>query len=140
MQALTLKPGIQELIDSWHKAKDVEKTWNEYRVQIENTIAQHYEPEFAEIKAQLAQATQLSESVKIGDLKISLGRTLKIEQAQAALFCAQYPELLNVVLKYEYKPANSGSLLGAMFADGKLGEEISKIVEIKDSKPSFSKA
>lgn len=140
MQALVLKPGIQDLINLWHKAKESEKTWQDYRGQLEATICAHYEQELAEIKAALAQSTQLSESVKIADLKISVGRTLKVEQTQAALFCSAHPELINVVLKYEYKPSNSSALLGAMFAEGKLGEEVSKLVEIKDSKPSFSKA
>lgn len=140
MQTLTLKPGIDEMINLWHRSKETEKTWQDYRGQLEATIVAHYEQELAEIKAALAQSTQLSESVKIADLKISIGRTLKIEQATAATFCAAHPELIGIVLKYKFEAANSASLLGAMFAEGKLGEEVSKIVEIKDSKPSFSKA
>ena len=140
MQALLIKPGVQDLINAWLSAKETEKTWSEYRLQVENALLAHYEQEIGEIKAGLAQATQLTETVKVGELKIALGRTLKIEQTQAALFCSAHPELINIVLRYEYKAANSSSLLGAMFAEGKLGEEVSKIVEIKDSKPSFSKA
>lgn len=140
MQTLTLKPGIDEIINLWHKSKESEKSWQDYRGQLEAAICTHYDAEFSEIRAALAQSTQLSESVKIGDIKVSIGRTLKIEQATAAAFCAAHPELIGVVLKYKFEPANSSSLLGAMFAEGRLGEEVSKIVELKDSKPSFSKA
>lgn len=140
MQTLTLKPGIDEILNLWHRSKESEKTWIEYRGQLEATIIAHYEQEIGEIKAALAQSTQLSESVKIGDIKIAVGRTLKVEQVQAALFCAAHPELINVVLKYKFEPANSASLLGALFAEGALGQEVSKIVEVKDSRPSFSKA
>lgn len=140
VQALPVKPGVQELIDLWHKSKETEKAWQEYRGQLEEAISKHYETEFLEVRAALAQSTQLSESAKIGDLKVSLGRTMKIEQAAAAGFCAAHPELIGVVLKYKFEAANSSSLLGAMFADGALGEQVSKIVELKDSKPSFSKA
>lgn len=140
MQALTIKPGVEELIALWHRSKETEKTWNDYRLQVEATILAHYEQEISEIRSQLKQSTQLSESVKLGSLKIALGRTMKISQAEAALFCAQHPELINVLLKYEFKPQNSSSLLGAMHADGKLGEEVTKLAELSDSKPSFSKA
>ena len=140
MQILPVKPGVQELIALWEKAKETEKTWNDYRLQVEATILAHYEQEINEIRSQLKQSTQLSESVKLGSLKIALGRTMKISQAEAALFCVAHPELVNIILKYEYKSANSGAVLGTMHAEGPLGSEVTKLVEINDSKPSFSKA
>ncbi len=140
MQVLPVKPGVQELISLWEKAKDTERTWNEYRLQVEAAILTHYEQELGEIRSQLKQSVQLSETVKLGSLKIAIGRTLKVSQAEAALFCAEFPELINVLLKYEFKQANSSSLLGAMHAEGKLGEKVSKLAELSDSKPSFSKA
>jgi uncharacterized protein (UPF0212 family) len=140
MQVLTIKTGIQELIDAWTKAKETEKTWQEYRLQVEAAILAQYEQEIEAVRAQLSQSTQLSETVKLGVLKIALGRTLKVSQAEAALFCVAHPELVNIIMKYEYKPANSAAVLGAMHAEGQLGSEVTKLVEISDSKPSFSKA
>lgn len=140
MKTLTLKPGIDEIIKSWHAAKETERTWQEYRRQLEEVIASHYEQEFNEVRAQLAQSVQLSETVKLADLKVSVGRTMAIEQTQAAMFCSAHPELLGVILRYEFKPVNSSSVLGAAHAEGALGQEVTKMIEIKDSKLSFSKA
>jgi hypothetical protein len=141
MSVFVLKPGVRDLIDGWHRAKEVEKTWQEYRLKCEEAILAQYPDELAELKGQLKQGTSLSQTVKLGDLKVSVGRTLKISQAEAAIFCMNHPELVNVLLKYEYKPANSAALLGAMHHDGKLGEEVNALIEsLNDSKPSFSKA
>ncbi len=140
MQLLTVKPGVEELIALWEKAKETEKTWSDYRLQVEATILAHYEQEINEIRSQLKQSSQLSESVRLGSLKIELGRTIKISQAEAALFCVAHPELVNIILKYEYKPASSKAVLGAIHGEGLLGSEVEKLVEIRDSKPSFGKA
>ena len=140
MKALITKPGVDQLISGWHSAKEAEKSWAEHRRQIEVMIAEQYGVEVSEVTALLEQGTALSETLKVADLKISVGRTLSIEQAGAALFCAANPALVNVLFKFTYAAANSAAVLGAMHQDGPLGEEIRKIVEIKPSKPSFSKA
>jgi hypothetical protein len=59
MQALITKPGVQELLDAWLKAKETERTWAEYRLQVEQAILAQYSDEVEAIRAQLKQSTQL---------------------------------------------------------------------------------
>jgi hypothetical protein len=131
--------GTAELTALWHKAKEAELAWQAHRRELEARIVELNKDQIEEVKEALAADRVLSRSVGLDGLVLKVARDLEIDQAQAALFATQYPQLMTIVLKSEFKPVARGVLGALAKPETQLGQEVAEMVSFKESRVSFSK-
>ena len=140
MKNIAPKAGTAELVALWITAKDAELAWQAHRRELEARIAELNKDAIEEVKETLAADRVLSRSVGLDGLVLKVARDLEIDQAQAALFATQYPQLMTIVLKSEYKPVARGVLGALAKPETELGREVAEMVSFKESRVSFSKS
>jgi len=140
MKTITPHAGTAELVALWIKAKDAELAWQAHRREIEARILELNKDEIEEVKASLTTDRVLSRTVALDTLELRIARDLELDQAEAALFAAQYPSLMTIVLKSEYRPVARGVLGALAKPDTELGREVGQLVSFKEARVSFSKS
>lgn len=139
MKTILPSAGTADLIALWVTAKDAELAWQAHRRELEARIVELNKDQIEEIKLTLEADRVLSRSVGLDGLVLKVERGLDLDQAQAALFAAQYPSLMNIVMKMEYKPVSRGVLGALAKPETQLGQEVAELVSFKESRISFSK-
>lgn len=140
MKTLSPVAGTRELVELWTKAKEAETAWVNHRREVEARILDLNKAEIDSVKQSLESDRKLSSSVKLGELELRVAREIELDQAEAALFAAQYPSLVTIVLKMDYKPVARGVLSTIAKSETELGREVAAMVTFRESKVSFSKA
>ena len=138
MKTVTPTPEMQQLIDAWYQAKEVEKNWAEYRRNVEDEIFKLNPELIASLESALDNSTSLSQSAQIGTLKVEAKREIILDQDQTAHIIAAHPDLWLSLFKAAYSVVSSRALFAVMGAQSPVAEAVKGLVSFKKSRPYFS--
>lgn len=138
----TINPSAEtgDLLALWIKAKDAELAWQTHRRELEAAIIERNAAAFDALKVELEQDKVLSRKVQFGELVVTAGRDLDIDQVQAAILSSQYPQLVNVALKSEYKPVARHFLPLLAKPETEIGQRVAEMTTFKPTRLSFAKS
>lgn len=140
MKTVTPTPEMQQLIDAWYQAKEVEKNWAEYRRNVEDEIFKLNPELIASLDSALDNSTSLSQSAQIGSLKVEAKREVVLDQDATAHIIAAHPDLWLSLFKATYSTVSSRALFAVMSAQSPVAEAVKGLVSFKKSRPYFSVA
>lgn len=140
MKTITTTPELQQLIDAWYQAKEVEKNWSEYRRQVEDQILQANPELIASLDSALDSSTSLSQAALIGSLKVETKREVVLDQDATAHVIAAHPDLWLSLFKATYSTVSSRALFAVMSAGSPVATAVKELVTFKKSRPYFSVA
>ncbi len=138
MKTVPVTPELQQLLDAWHQAKEVERSWAEYRRQVEDQILAANPELIASLDSALDSSTALSQSAQIGSLKVEAKREAVLDQNQTAHVIAAHPDLWLSLFKATYSVVSSRALFAVMGAQSPVAEAVKGLVSFKKSRPYFS--
>lgn len=138
MNNLYVDPTAQALIEKWKEAKANEAGWNAVRKEAEAALVEQYRTDFERLVDDLNKTTSLTTTIALGDLEVTVGNGLEIDQAAAAEFLRAHPAMLGVLLKAEYKPTSSAVVIGKLHMKDAVGNALAKVATFKDKTPGFA--
>lgn len=140
MITLPADKHANDLIASWNEAKQNEKGWAVVRQEAEVALVEHYKESIDAAVLALVGTTSLTTTLGIGDeMKVTVGREMKVDQVSAVEFLTANPIYLGLLLRSEFKPVTN-MILARLNAGDEAGKALEKVCTLKDKRPSFSAA
>lgn len=131
MSQATTNPAIVALQDAWIQAKNAEKQWNDYRLQVEIRILEEMQKAGFDLPEK--------GTLEIEKIIMTFGLDRVWDQLELSSVITHNPYLLQSMFRVEYKPANNREINTLVAANtNPLAPAIKACFRDKPRKTSFS--